>query len=355
MKKMLYLMSIDWRWIIQRPQLLAKELQKEYDVTVVCTRPIIKRWKNQKEFAGPKNLRTVHYFPMQEKVSLFKKLHNYELKKALRDINSFDYVFMGGTEWWPYLYNYKGKLIYDCMDDYYAMQQSEAEKTQIFLNESEIVKRADIVLTSSNKLKETLIERYQVNNIQIVRNGLRGVSLYPIQSACIKEKYILGYVGTVASWMDFVSLKSCTNKLDNIDIHMIGPAPGYEDDEKARIYFDGVREHGELYASIKEFDCLMMPFILNDIVLAVDPVKLYEYISFGKCIVCIFYPEVERFKDYVYFYNDSQEFVDLIQKLSENGFPTKYSSKQQEEFLKCNTWEIRGNQIQQYISMEEKK
>ena len=69
----------------------------------------------------------------------------------------------------------------------------------------------------------------------------------------------------------------------------------------------------------------------------------------------IFYPEVERFKDYVYFYNDSQEFVDLIQKLSENGFPTKYSSKQQEEFLKCNTWEIRGNQIQQYISMEEKK
>ena len=48
MKKMLYLMSIDWRWIIQRPQLLAKELQKEYDVTVVCTRPIRKMEKSKR-------------------------------------------------------------------------------------------------------------------------------------------------------------------------------------------------------------------------------------------------------------------------------------------------------------------
>ena len=66
----------------------------------------------------------------------------------------------------------------------------DTAKTVRLSGGTEIVKRADIVLTSSNKLKETLIERYQVNNIQIVRNGLRGVSLYPIQSACIKEKYI---------------------------------------------------------------------------------------------------------------------------------------------------------------------
>ena len=34
MKKMLYMMHIDWDWIFQRPQILAMELSKYFDVTV---------------------------------------------------------------------------------------------------------------------------------------------------------------------------------------------------------------------------------------------------------------------------------------------------------------------------------
>ena len=29
-------MGIEWNWIFQRPQIFAQELQKEYEVTVVC-------------------------------------------------------------------------------------------------------------------------------------------------------------------------------------------------------------------------------------------------------------------------------------------------------------------------------
>ena len=34
MKKILYLMGIDWYWIKQRPQIIAEMLNKDYDVTV---------------------------------------------------------------------------------------------------------------------------------------------------------------------------------------------------------------------------------------------------------------------------------------------------------------------------------
>ena len=47
----------------------------------------------------------------------------------------------------------------------------------------------------------------------------------------------------------------------------------------------------------------MMPFILNELIESVDPVKLYEYINFEKNIICIKYDEILRFKDFVYFYN----------------------------------------------------
>ncbi len=34
MKKILYLMGIDWYWIKQRPQIIAEMLDRDYDVTV---------------------------------------------------------------------------------------------------------------------------------------------------------------------------------------------------------------------------------------------------------------------------------------------------------------------------------
>ena len=93
----------------------------------------------------------------------------------------------------------------------------------------------------------------------------------------------------------------------------------------------------------------MMPFVLNDIILAVDPVKLYEYINFGKCIISVYYKEIERFSDFVYFYKDENEFVQLVDYLKTKGFPAKYTEKQQREFLENNSWEVRGKLINESI------
>lgn len=54
----------------------------------------------------------------------------------------------------------------------------------------------------------------------------------------------------------------------------------------------------------RNMDCLIMPFILNDIISDVDPVKLYEYISMGKNIISVKYREVKRFEKFVYFYRE---------------------------------------------------
>ena len=93
----------------------------------------------------------------------------------------------------------------------------------------------------------------------------------------------------------------------------------------------------------RSYDCLIMPFVVNDIVRFVDPVKLYEYIAFGKCIVSIYYPEIERFRDFVFFYRTPEEYRKLLDKLTESGFPPKYTDVQRENFLKENTWNMRYN------------
>ena len=46
MKKILYLMGIDWYWIKQRPQIIAEMLDRDYDVTVAYYKEVVVKQSN---------------------------------------------------------------------------------------------------------------------------------------------------------------------------------------------------------------------------------------------------------------------------------------------------------------------
>ena len=91
-----------------------------------------------------------------------------------------------------------------------------------------------------------------------------------------------------------------------------------------------------------------MPFQINELILSVDPVKLYEYINFGKNILSVRYKEIERFKDFVFFYDDYASFISQIKKMKEQ-LSTIYNNEERIKFLQKNTWEKRASSIKDYI------
>ena len=165
----------------------------------------------------------------------------------------------------------------------------------------------------------------------------------------IKKTYTIGYFGTIAEWFDFNLLENSLNIFDNVEYRLVGPnAANYIG--KKRLLLEGVVQHSELGAKIKDYDALIMPFVVNDIILAVDPVKLYEYISFGKCVISVWYPEIDRFSPYVYFYRTQEEYMNLLTELIRTGFRPKYNEKQQIEFLKDNSWDARYKTIKNVLN-----
>lgn len=82
-------------------------------------------------------------------------------------------------------------------------------------------------------------------------------------------------------------------------------------------------------------------FYLTDVVQSVDPVKLYEYIFLDKPIVCVRYPEIERFAPYVEFYETKDQFNAAIQRLLTTGSQSIHG-RQADIFLEKNTWFVRG-------------
>jgi hypothetical protein len=81
-----------------------------------------------------------------------------------------------------------------------------------------------------------------------------------------------------------------------------------------------------------------MPFQVTPLIESVDPVKLYEYINFGKPILSVYYDEIARFAPFVHFYRSHDEALDIISQLAAAKIGRKYSEIEREAFLSANSW-----------------
>ena len=91
-----------------------------------------------------------------------------------------------------------------------------------------------------------------------------------------------------------------------------------------------------------------MPFIINDLILSVDPVKLYEYINFNKPIFSIYYDEIKRFSSFIKFYSSKQELSQLLSN-SDEILVKKYDEESRRDFLKENSWNVRVHRIDEIL------
>ena len=349
--KILYLMNVDWAWIAQRPHFLAIELGKYYDVTVAYLKQYIKRWKSQTAVLQTNKEIYGVYFPKQEYIPILQMISNWSLQRAMGNLDNYDIIWVGDPSYFHFIKDYKGKIIYDCMDNNAAFAGTKEREQKIREIEKRLIQRADYIFCSSVYLKKLITKQVEFNKVTLLRNGFRCNDIKPVKRAELKIRYKLGYIGTISSWMDFDILKTALDQYQEIEIHMIGPkTEQIRNDYHKRLFFDGVVEHNNLYEKIADFDCLIMPFVINEITLAVDPIKLYEYISFGKCILSVYYEEVKRFENMVYFYHDKKDFLSQLGMLRDKGFPTGYDKKMQNAFLEENSWKLRGKIIREKIN-----
>lgn len=345
--KIMYICGIDWGWIFQRPQIIAQMLGQDHEVCVVFPRSITVK---DSKLPSDDNLqfRILKTIPYQEKNNLIGCISRVMSKKVFADIHSFDMVYIGYPMYERYIpADYKGKILYDCMDDQERLYPDQKRVERLVKREVALLHRCDGLLVSADKLSEKMKKMNPELKPVLVRNGVKIDRIDPPKAGNVKDAYDICYVGTIAEWFDYEAVKKSLEKLPYLTYHMVGPAKVTL--EHPKIQYTGPKNHEDLPAIIEKMDCLVMPFCLNDIVTSVDPVKLYEYVASGKCIVSVYYPEIERFDEYVWFYKTADEYVELMERLASRGFPAKYSAKAQETFLSENTWEKRYEVIRDEI------
>lgn len=347
-------MNVEWNWIKQRPHFIAESLAMTHCVKVYYPYSYHRKGlgfvNNKVKGLSPHKFFNI---PFRGKSKVLRTINDKYLKNLFRIIIAIirpDLIWIGRPEHIDILPKTRIPIAYDCMDDYFSMHKEE----DLLKQEKKVIDVASVIFTSSNSLIKKIRDRYQTSkDIVLVRNGFDG-AVIPIEKCNDSDVFSLCYVGTVSVWFDFDLIDRIAKEIPGIRILIVGPieVAVKEKVEKFNgsnvIKFVGSVDHSKLFDTVKDYSCLIMPFVLNDIIESVDPVKLYEYINFNKNILSIYYPEIDRFSQFVHFYNNHDEAITIIKSLM-NDNKLKYSYLDRNNFLKQNTWEARADLINQTL------
>lgn len=348
-QKVLYFCPVDWRWIKQRPQFLAEQLQRYCDLEVIY--PWRNRRRGLQRNTSPK-VKLRPYFILPElggRVPFLKRFNRiaskaqiaWVLKKASPDILCL-------TMPWQIDLLPEGlhcQIVYDCMDDYAAIDMRQEQRENILRQEKTITDLAQTIFVSSAHLQNLLMTRYSLpeERLCLLRNGYSsGWTKVSGGESAAGPALRMAYFGTIGRWFDFDMLLQSLDAFADLEYHLFGPTEwGVCIPDHPRLIAHGVVEHDKIPAKAAVMDGLIMPFVPNTIVQSVDPVKLYEYIFLDKPILCIYYPEIARFEKFVEFYETKEQFNAAMERLFSNREP-KFSQQQAACFLEKNSWDVRG-------------
>ena len=349
-KKMLYMSHVDWCWIKQRPQFMAEALHTHFDVSAVYVHQNKNRSVLQKRNDTIFPVHPLYAIPGASRTAITRRIGEaFQAWQYRRFVKKYkpEYLYFTYPTQFPLIpKKFSGKIIYDCMDNHAAMISGK-QKDVVRHYEEKMTQRADFVLVSAQKLKDSLLENYPQlpeSKLTIVRNGYNG-QILPVQEEPARQDiFTIAYIGTIGAWFNFDFLLKSLEEFPNLHYRIIGPSDNPNLPQADRLHYVGTVEHHKLHDAIRDTQCLVMPFRLNDIVEAVDPVKLYEYINFNKNILCIRYKEIARFEPFVHFYTDYESFRKQIQKMMQDN-TLRYTQQDRQTFLQESSWASRAAQV----------
>jgi asparagine synthase (glutamine-hydrolysing) len=191
-------------------------------------------------------------------------------------------------------------VVYHCVDEFSAF--SDAPAREIRELERRLLLRSDVVICSSEKLRA---DKARVNpNAHLVQHGVDlehfakafdpGTTIpQDLQGA---PGPVIGFWGLIADWVDLQLVRHVADAFSGGTVALLGnvntdlgPLQGARN-----VRLLGRRPYADLPRYARAFDVALMPFRVNELTLAANPLKVREYLAAGLPVVSTAIPEVER-------------------------------------------------------------
>ena len=214
-------------------------------------------------------------------------------------------------------------IVYDCHD---LLGGFQAIAQEIVEREVELLRLSDLVVFSAQYLmdRKVAVFPWLKDKAVLVRNAAD----FPHFTAARREASpyrttvpkTIGYAGSLNHWFDTAAVREAALRRPDWSFVLVGRI----EDERIlalskikNVHLLGEVPYAELPKYMAQFDVGLIPFLRNELTLAANPIKLYEYFSLGLPVVSTRLPEVELFGDLVYLADDPQSFASQVERAAE--------------------------------------
>jgi len=245
-------------------------------------------------------------------------------------------------------------VIYHCVDEYSAF--TGVSRDSIAGMERDLVRRADLVLTSSERLAA---ERIGLNpNTRFVSHGVDVAHFVRALDPAIEPpldlralpRPVIGFFGLLADWVDLDLVRAVAIARPDWSFVLVGKeATGLGVVRGlANVHLLGQKPYALLPAYCRGFDVGIIPFRTNELTLRANPLKLREYLAAGLPVVSTPLPEVARYRGLVHLAEGASGFIQSITAaLGERSITL---DQVRAVAMESESWESRVAEIEGHVS-----
>ena len=259
---------------------------------------------------------------------------------------------------WPFMGHIIGSLgeslsIYYRVDDFSEFPCVDKKRIASF--EKELVGKVDVIIASAAKLAEDVQGKGRI--VECIPHGVdyehfngkprRNVAERSPVDAIPGPR--IGFFGSINSWVDLDLLRTVAEDHPEWSFVFIGPSqlPASSLPKGSNIHFLGKVPYEELPFHARCFDVGLIPFKVNALTMAVNPLKMMEYFAMGLPVVSTPIPEVAKYKEVVKLADDPRSFGEAIRaSLVEDG---KDALSARKNLAKRHSWQEKSSHLRKLI------
>ena len=269
-------------------------------------------------------------------IDKFMHFHKMERRSSGHRLNDVVHGFYGEDAkilHWIYKPNQTDRLargkddryVYEVYDDYtrdFATGKIiEAVKEQ----EEKICRNAQHVFFTAETLEQR--KRDLCNHFSTISNGVnyQVFESYRVEESAPDDAGLrksVGYLGNMSDFFDWGLVLHFTRALPQIDFYFhgniehrkLGHTQTLIEELQAlpNTVFTGLVTREQGAAAIARYNALIIPFVVNEAMNAVNPLKLWEYFAAGKPVICSRIKAIECYSDIVDFPTSANEWAACI-------------------------------------------
>jgi O-antigen biosynthesis protein len=278
-------------------------------------------------------LRQLNFHP---DIAIFYTLHYFSLLKTLKAMNT--------------------KITFEFVDEITAFQEFAFDNYARM--EINLIKSSSVIFATSRLLCDK-VSKYNSNYVYLPNamdfehfNAAKAAFAVPKDLSSLKHP-IIGFIGALFEWIDVDLICKIAKNHPEYSVLIVGPVNfGREKLEMfSNITMVGTKPYDALPSYLSNIDVCLIPFKMNSITLASNPIKMYEYLAAGKPVVSTPLPEVmKNASGIVYIGKNDEDYLKMVEEAAQESQHKDIDAVAERiNFARKNSWESRVDVIEQQL------